>query len=136
MISALATRLQHAMHLLECSDRLGEILEGRAADQEVEGFVSERQVGSIAAAKIDLHSGVEGVRTSDLDKRFADVQAGDFILAEFCQFNGKITRTGRDFQNLGTWGNLLGDASCQRLEFLERFLGQAGVPSGDGTLHA
>jgi hypothetical protein len=49
--------------------------------------------------KIDFDFRFLRVPVRDLNKRFADVETGDMVAAEFGQFDGEISRSRRDFEN-------------------------------------
>ena len=52
----LAAGAQHAMHFAECRHRFAKVLEGRAAEEEVECVVVERHSRDIALDEFDRHA--------------------------------------------------------------------------------
>jgi len=74
---ALAAGLQHAAHFLQCANGLAEVLESRAANQEIEGVVGERHAGCVALAEVYADAAFGCLLTCDLDKGVADVESGD-----------------------------------------------------------
>ena len=95
-----AARLQHAPHLAKGSHRIGEILEGRAAEQEIKAGFRKRHLRSVSFAEIHLDVFLLGISFGDLHKALADIEAGDFVFSDFGQLNRKEARTRRNFEHL------------------------------------
>ncbi len=129
-------RLENAIHLLQCPHWLREILERRAAQQEIERLVCKRHTRCVAVPEIDIHPCRHGIPPRDLDKRVADTEARDPVAAELRQFDRKVSRARRDFEHRASRPGLRRNPPRQRLEILSRFARERSVPPGCGALHA
>src|SRR5579872_520405 len=124
------------MHFLESGHRPAEVLECRAAEEEIERLVFEWHARRVALAKIDLDPATGAVPLGKPDEGAADVESGDIVSAERGKLDCEITWAGRHFQNPATGGEPIRHSPCERLEILHRFLGHGGIPLGDETLHS
>jgi hypothetical protein len=106
-----AAGLQHAAHLLQRANRLAEVLECRAAKQEVEGVVGEWHAGSVALAELDAHACVRGFLAGDFDKRVADVEACGGVISKLRQLDAKVAGARRNFEHRAAPGKLAGDST-------------------------
>jgi hypothetical protein len=70
---------EDTMHLAQGADRIGEILERRAAYDEVEGIGGKRHDRGVAFAEVDLHTGARGILAGDANERATDIKPGDPI---------------------------------------------------------
>ena len=99
-----------AAHFLERAYRIGEILEGGAADQEIEAPIGKRRLGSVALFEADVNAGAFGVVAGKFDKSFADVEAGHAEPA-FGEFDGKEAGARCHLQNsASSWQQEIGRA--------------------------
>jgi hypothetical protein len=103
---------------LQCSDRLGKILEGGAAKQEVERLIFEGHAGRVAPLKIDLDSSLGCVPASDFDESVADIETSDTAASELRQFDCEVTWPWCDLKHLASGWDLIGDAPGQHFEFV------------------
>lgn len=78
-----AAATENTIDLIESLLWLGEILEGSAAKNEIEGFGGEGHGGSVAATKFDGDVFFGGINVRDFNEGLADVEAGDFVAAQF-----------------------------------------------------
>ena len=95
-----AARLQHPPHLAKRAHGIGEILERRAAQQEIKAGFGKRHLRGVSFPEIHLDLFLPGIPFGDLHEAFADIQAGDFVFSDLGQLDRKEARTRRDFENL------------------------------------
>ena len=91
---ALAARFEHAIHLLECAERVREVLERGTAKDKVKAVLFEWHSRRVPLPKIHIDFRFLRVPVRDLNKRLADVETGDMVAAEFGQFDGEYPGPG------------------------------------------
>ena len=77
-----AARLQYTVHFSDGLNGLRKVLERRLAKCEIECAILEWHDRGIAFPKVNVQTCFGGIFTSDLDKGFADVEAGNLKIAK------------------------------------------------------
>ena len=111
-------RLEHAVHLVERLQRAGEILERRAADDEIEPVAGEGQVGGVAVFEIDVHAGLARVLAGDAHEGAAGIEPDHAAAGKLGDFDRQIAGTGRDFEHAGVIADIRRDAPRRCLQLL------------------
>ena len=136
VLKPMASTFEHAAHFLQGTNRLSEVLESRAAQEEVESIVREGHLGSIALPEVDVHARLGGFLAREFDKGMADVESGDRVRTELGELDGEIARARRDLEHGATGRELAADSQRELCEFVERLASVDRVPLRDHSFHA
>jgi hypothetical protein len=130
-------RAEHAVQLVQSAHRSPEVLEGRLADDQVEGAVGERNRGRVPVLECDGDARRGRVLAGDLHHRVADVQPGHLEASEPRHLDGEVPGAGRHLEHRGTVRQP--GRQLRRLFAVQRDLARsaalAGVPPGRHALH-
>jgi len=122
------------VHFTQRGHRIAEILECRAADDEVECLVRKRQRGGIALAELGIDGRPGRLLGCHADERSADVDAGDPIVSELGKLDREIAGARRHFEHTRARRHLRGDPPGAGLEVGSKLCGILGVPARQHSL--
>src|SRR5258706_3472219 len=123
------------MHLAECAERIAEVLEGCATNDEVERSFRKRQRRGVALAEIDLDAGACSIFGGDADERATDVDPGDTVGAQSSQLDRQLAWSRGDFKHRSAGPKPYGNAFGQAAEFRRALCRVLGVPGCDHPFH-
>src|SRR5437588_7209031 len=128
---------QNPVHLVDRLARLTEVLEGRLADDQIEGSFGKRHAGHVALLKVHARSRLPGVLSGDFHERVADIQPGDVEPVESRHRDGEVARTRRHLKHVGAIGQTAGEVGGLLPPLLDLAPGAANlrVPACHAPLH-